>query len=91
MGKRESIFSGRFKRVTEELILSAILVSFLEATVLWALGFLKEKNISSFLAMTGVLAVIEIILIILIEEVLISAKVVVKRAIKRRKTKKDGS
>jgi hypothetical protein len=74
--------------VTEELILSAIFVSFLESLTLLFFGFLRVNSISRFLTMTTFLAVIEIILIILIEDLLISAKVIVRSAIEKRKIKR---
>ncbi len=88
MEEKISIFGGKFKRVTVELILSAIVVSFLEAGALWLLGFLQVGSFGGFLSITFVLAVIEIILIILIEEALISAKTVVKGVIKKRKIRR---
>jgi hypothetical protein len=87
MGQKISIFKGRFRRVTEELILSAVLVSFLEAATLWSFGFLRVNSVNRFLVMTAFLAVIEIILIIIIEELLISAKIMVKSAMIKRKTR----
>ena len=87
MDQKISIFEGRFKRVTEELILSAVLVSFLEAVTLWFFGFLRVNSVNRFLIMTAFLAVIEIILIIIIEEILISAKIMVKSAITKRKNR----
>ncbi len=82
-----SIFRGRFRRATEELILSAIVVSFLEAALLWFFGFLRVDSVGRFLVMTAFLAVVEIVLIVIIEEALISAKLIVKSAMTKRREK----
>lgn len=88
MERTISIFKGKFRRLTAELIMSAVLVSFLEAAALWLLGFLKIADLEGFMSMMLVLSVIEIILIILIEQMLISARVAVRTVMSKRKAKR---
>lgn len=76
-----SLFGKRLRKITSELILSAIIVSFVEELALFYTGFLSIDNLSNFLLITGILAVIELVLIFMIEEFLIAAKHTVRRTI----------
>lgn len=84
----EPLFGRKLRKVTGELILSAIIVSFIEEGVLSYLGFLTYNGIEGILSATLVLSIIEIILIILLEEFLIEAKTRVQKSINKRNAKK---
>lgn len=77
------VFGKNLRRITTELILSAIIVSFIEELALVYGGFLKISGLFNFVIVTAILAVIEIVLVFVIEEFLIAAKHHVRRRIKR--------
>ncbi len=77
------VFGKNLRRITAELIISAIIVSFVEEMALIYGGFLKIGGVFDFILVTAILAVIEIVLVFLIEEFLIAAKHSVRRRIKR--------
>ncbi len=78
-----SIFGKNLRRITAELVLSAIIVSFVEELALVYSGFLRISSLFNFLAITVILAVIELVLMFLVEEFLISAKHTVRRSMRR--------
>ena len=70
------------RKVTIELIVSAIIVSFLESFALVVTGLLKPGGYAGFIAVTIVLAVIELGLMFVLEEFLMKAKHHVKKRFK---------
>ncbi len=77
------VFGKNLRRITTELILSAIIVSFVEEVALIYAGFLKISGLFDFIIVTAILAIIELVLVFLVEEFLIAAKHSVRRRIKR--------
>ncbi len=77
------VFGKNLRRLTTELIISAVIVSFIEELALMYGGFLKINGLFDFIVVTAILAVIEIVLVFLVEEVLVAAKHSVRRRIKR--------
>ncbi len=88
MAEDFSIFKGKLRKITEELVVSAVIVSFIESFLLLSLGALKVGSVEDFIAITTILAVIEIILVIILEELLVSAKLTVRVVISRRREKR---
>ncbi len=68
--------------------MSAVIVSFIESFLLLALGFLKVNNLLDFLIVTVFLAIVEIVLVVILEELIVSAKATFKIMIKNKKIKK---
>ncbi|MCL4400641.1 MAG: hypothetical protein M1348_03755 [Candidatus Parvarchaeota archaeon] len=81
-----SLFGKNLRKVTAELIASAVIISFIEEFALMRAGFLAIHGLLDFFAITAILAVIELILMFMVEEFLIAAKHVVKKRIKRRRS-----
>ncbi len=62
------------KKISLELFLSAIIVSFIETIVLYYLGFLKTNSIMKLGIVASIVSVIELALMFLIEELLIKTR-----------------
>lgn len=73
------------KRLTVELIVAALIVSWIEVSVLYLLGFIKSSNLSVLMAITVILTVIELILVFVIEELLVLTQKGIKKNIRRRR------
>jgi DMSO/TMAO reductase YedYZ heme-binding membrane subunit len=84
-----SLFGKRLRKITAELIISSILVSFAEVFVLFYAGFLKSSGLTNLLVTGAILAVIELALMFIIEEFLIAAKLEVKKRIRTRRTRRQ--
>ncbi len=77
------LFGRRLRRITAELIASAVIVSFLEEFALIYFGLLSITGLPDFLAISVILSVIELVLMFMIEEFLIAAKHEVRRRMNR--------
>ncbi|MCW1294210.1 MAG: hypothetical protein OH316_02255 [Candidatus Parvarchaeota archaeon] len=73
------------KKLTVELIVSALIVSFIEVVVLYFLGIIKSSNLYVLIVITVVFTVIELVLVFVIEELLILARNGIRESIKRRR------
>lgn len=71
------------RKLTAELIISGVIVSFLETLLLYALGVLNYSGIVSLLFVGILLTIIELILMFIIEELLIRTKHHIKKRIKK--------
>ena len=71
------------RKITVELVLSALIVSFLESYALIVTGLLRISGHYSFLLVTGVLAIIELGLMFVLEETLLKAKHHVRKRFRR--------
>ena len=70
------------RKLTIELIISAIIVSLVEVYFLIAVGLLSFQSYFSLFMITVVLAVLEIFLVFLVEELIVHTKKQVKKHIK---------
>ena len=83
-----NVRAGRIMRkLTVELVVSAVIVSLIEIYFLILSGILQLYSYVSLLMTTVVLAVLEIFLVFLVEELILHTKTHVKRHIKRIKRK----
>lgn len=81
-----SLFGKNLRKVTAELLISAIIVSLIEELALIYFGFLNVNGTIDFLVITAILAIIELVLMFIIEESLIAAKHHVRRRINNRRS-----
>lgn len=82
------IFGKNLRKITAELIASAIIVSFIEEFALIYGGFLKINGLFDMFVITAILAIIELMLMFLVEEFLIAAKHSIRRNINKQRSLK---
>jgi len=78
------VIDDHMRKLTVELILSGVIVSFLETILLYLMGVLKVGGDINLLLIGSLLTILELILVFIIEELLIKTKRKLKVKMKKR-------